>query len=319
MIMSKLGAGGMFTADDFIDLLKRDEDSVVVSRRQIERDLKAIIAAGVPITSERRDRTVYYFQIASTGISAVTSARVGDPFILYLLKASLPLLRESSLQDMVDELRYELETVAPGDVLLPNTILASVSLGHYSGSVDQKILAELLSYVAQKRWIKVLYGDSHKTQLLFPFKVIPYLGRLYLAVWHSKHQRYGVYKVDGFRMVVEHPEPTPPIPKFDLDAFMSTRFGLWESEDRQCVTVVLRMTNPRLADFFLSSFWHPSQEFTQHSDGTLTIAMKAGVSPELVSWILHWAPDLQVVEPAHLSAEVSRRAHALLQRIESGQ
>jgi predicted DNA-binding transcriptional regulator YafY len=311
-ILSRLAAGGMHTADEFIELLRRDDDTLAVSRRQIERDLKAISSAGVPILTERRDRNVYYYQARGTGIASMAGTPASDPFLLYMLKASLPMLRDSSLQDMVDDLRTELEMVAPGEVMLPNTILASVSLGHYSGQVDQTILADLLVCVAQQRWIKAMYGDSHKLQLLFPFKVIPYLGRLYLAVWHGKHEQYGVYKVDSFRMILEAPRPTPAIPTFDLDAFMSTRFGLWEAVDRQCVKVVLRMTNPQLSSFFLSSFWHPSQEFDKHDDGTLTITLHAGISPEMVSWVLHWAPDLQVIEPQHLRSEVVRRATELL-------
>jgi len=40
--------------------------------------------------------------------------------------------------------------------------------------------------------------------------------------------------------------------------------------------------------------------------------MKAGLSPELVSWVLHWAPDLLVVRPQELRDEVRRRAELLL-------
>ncbi|MBU3680143.1 MAG: WYL domain-containing protein [Candidatus Kapabacteria bacterium] len=313
-ILSKLSSGFRYTTDELLEHMRRSDDTLVVSRRQIERDLKAISEGGVPLMTERRDRTVYYYLARGTGIATMTGTVQNDAFLLYMLKASLPLLRDSSLQEMVDELRQEIDSVAPGDVLLPDAILASVSLGHYAGQVDQKILADILAYIAQKQWIRALYGDAGKTQLLFPFKIIPYLGRLYLAVWHGKHDRYGVYKVDAFRMVFAAPNPTPPVPKFDLEAFMSTRFGLWEAQDKQSVKVVLEVVNKGLVEFFTTSYWHPSQEFISNEEGTLQIILHAGISPELVSWVLHWAPDMRVLEPSHLKEEVLRRAKELVER-----
>jgi predicted DNA-binding transcriptional regulator YafY len=312
-ILSRLSAGHVLTVEDILDYLKREDSSIKpVSPRQIERDLRTIMAAGVAIDVERRDRKVYYSQRKGAGITAMSMATSNESFLLYMLKASLPMLRESSLQDVVDELRTELEYFAPGEVVLSDALLASISLGHYAGGVDQDILSGVIASVAQKKWIKVMYGDQTVSQLLFPFKVIPYLGRLYVAIWHNKHKNYGVYAIDKIRMLFDAPSPTPPVPQFDLEQFMSTRFGLWEDAKKESVKIEIAMTNPRLAEFFMSSYWHPTQEIRKQPDGTLLITMQAGVSPELVSWVLHWAPDLKVVSPQRLLDQVQDRAKQLL-------
>ena len=287
-------------------------DTKVVTKRQIERDIKAIIEAGMPLKVNRRDRTVYYSLPKGSGLNVGAKVNNSQPFLLYMIKAALPMLREESLQAAVEELMEEIEQHAPGQVVLSDTMLESIGLGHYSGEIDQKNLSDVIACVAQKRWIRVIYGEQSKSQLLFPFKIIPYLGRLYLAVWHGKHDSYGVYAIDKIKFVYEAPAPLPPIPKFDLKKFMSTRFGLWEDPQRRESDIEIHMTNPKIADFFRSSYWHVSQKIITNEDGTLTIKMKAGLSPELVSWVLHWAPDLSVVRPQELRDEVRRRAGLLL-------
>lgn len=312
-ILSRLSAGHVCTAEQLLEYVTtHSRDTKVVTKRQIERDIKAIIEAGMPLKVNRRDRTVYYSLPKGSGLNVGAKVNNSQPFLLYMIKAALPMLREESLQAAVEELMEEIEQHAPGQVVLSDTMLESIGLGHYSGEIDQKNLSDVIACVAQKRWIRVIYGEQSKSQLLFPFKIIPYLGRLYLAVWHGKHDSYGVYAIDKIKFVYEAPAPLPPIPKFDLKKFMSTRFGLWEDPQRRESDIEIHMTNPKIADFFRSSYWHVSQKIITNEDGTLTIKMKAGLSPELVSWVLHWAPDLSVVRPQELRDEVRRRAELLL-------
>ena len=312
-ILSRLSAGHVCTAEQLLEYVTtHSRDTKVVTKRQIERDIKAIIEAGMPLKVNRRDRTVYYSLPKGSGLNVGAKVNNSQPFLLYMIKAALPMLREESLQAAVEELMEEIEQHAPGQVVLSDTMLESIGLGHYSGEIDQKNLSDVIACVAQKRWIRVIYGEQSKSQLLFPFKIIPYLGRLYLAVWHGKHDSYGVYAIDKIKFVYEAPAPLPPIPKFDLKKFMSTRFGLWEDPQRRESDIEIHMTNPKIADFFRSSYWHVSQKIITNEDGTLTIKMKAGLSPELVSWVLHWAPDLSVIRPQELRDEVRRRAELLL-------
>ncbi len=312
-ILSRLSAGNVCTAEQLWEYVtKYNQDAKIVTKRQIERDIKAIIESGVPLKVNRRDRTVYYSIPKGSVFNVGATVNSSQPFLLYMIKAALPMLREESLQAAVEELMEEIEQHAPGQVVLSDTMLESIGLGHYSGEIDHRALSDVMNYIAQKRWIRVIYGEQSKSQLLFPFKIIPYLGRLYLAVWHGKHDSYGVYAVDKIKMVYQAPSPQPPIPKFDLKKFMSTRFGLWEDPQRRESDIEIHMTNPKIADFFRSSYWHVSQKIITNDDGTLTIKMKAGLSPELVSWVLHWAPDLLVVRPQELRDEVRRRAELLL-------
>ena len=300
--------------DDLLDYVHRaDPDAKVVSRRQLERDMKAIMNSGVAIDVERRSKQVYYSLSRSAGLPTLSTSQATEPFLMYMLKASLPSLKDSPLQEIIATLRDEIETVAPGEVVLPDTMLASISLGHYSGTVDQDILSDIIVAVAEKKWIRVVYGERTTSQVLFPFKIIPYLGRMYVAVWHPKHANYGVYAIDRIRVVYDAPKPHPPKPRFDLEAFMSTRFGLWEAKERESVTIEVHMTNPILADIFMHSYWHPTQRIRKRQDGTLKITMQAGVSPELVSWVLHWAPDIKVIQPTSLREQVRERAAQLLE------
>ena len=300
--------------DDLLDYVHRaDPDAKVVSRRQLERDMKAIMNSGVAIDVERRSKQVYYSLSRSAGLPTLSTSQANEPFLMYMLKASLPSLKDSPLQEIIATLRDEIETVAPGEVVLPDTMLASISLGHYSGTVDQDILSDIIVAVAEKKWIRVVYGERTTSQVLFPFKIIPYLGRMYVAVWHPKHANYGVYAIDRIRVVYDAPKPHPPKPRFDLEAFMSTRFGLWEAKERESVTIEVHMTNPILADIFMHSYWHPTQRIRKRQDGTLKITMQAGVSPELVSWVLHWAPDIKVIQPTSLREQVRQRAAQLLE------
>lgn len=313
-ILSRLSAGHVFTMQELhAYFLHETDDMKTVTKRQLERDIRAIMDAGVPIDVERANRTVTYSLKKGAGISAMTMAAAsGDSFALYMLKASLPILKDSPLQEIVSELKSELDEYLPGDVDLTDTLLASIGLGHYAGTINSDILTGVVASVAQKQWIKVIYGEQSTSQLMFPYRVIPYLGRLYIAAWSDKHQNYSVYAIDKIKLMYDAPVKPPKTPVFDLDKFMSTRFGLWEDPQRECADIEIDMVTPQHADFFMSSYWHPSQKIRKRIDGTLRIEMKAGVSPELVSWILHWAPHLKVIKPQRLIDDVHSRAQQLL-------
>ncbi|MCX6141315.1 MAG: WYL domain-containing protein [Candidatus Kapabacteria bacterium] len=153
-------------------------------------------------------------------------------------------------------------------------------------------------------WINVAYRDKTKTFQVAPCRLIPYLGRLYVAAWTETHKSYLTLAVDRIRSVADTPDAPTTFPDFTIDAFMANRFGLWSSEEVDDVIVHI---HPDAYEQFATRRWHPSQKLTDLPNGGLEIRMRTGIGHELTSWVLHWAPLITVIAPQRLKDEIKKK------------
>jgi predicted DNA-binding transcriptional regulator YafY len=314
-IMSILGAGNHFTIYELRDRLAAySDDYKEVSIRQLQRDIANIRSSGVPIIDKKDgNQTRYSLERSARVIIPPKSAR-HELLAKYLIKATLPILRESGAIDSAQELSTSLEEEAPGEILPSTDMLESISLGHFTGSIDDGVLTRIINAVAQQSWVRIEYKNKAVKYESFPCKIVPYMGRLYLVAWNDHFKDYSVYAIDevtNIRTIREQRKPHT----FSLTSFMRNRFGLWEAEDKRSKLIRVRIQDERIASLFRKKYWHPTQAFTSDNTGALIIEMQAGVSPELVSWVLHWAPNIEVLQPNELKEMVAERAKKLLDQM----
>ena len=77
--------------------------------------------------------------------------------------------------------------------------------------------------------------------------------------------------------------------------------------DEPLQTVVLRFA-PSVAKRVAETRWHPSQELEAQPDGSLVWRGRVAGVREIRLWILGWGPDVEVLEPAALRADVAEAA-----------
>ena len=105
---------------------------------------------------------------------------------------------------------------------------------------------------------------------------------------------------------------------------MDTRWGIWSSIKNPAnpsnkynveVFVVGKESEKHLITEFVHRKWHPSQDVKKINDLRYRMTFGCGVSPELVSWVLRWAPHVQVVKPKFLKDQVRERAEKLMKTL----
>ena len=298
-ILSLLSGGRRMSTQQIIQQLE-DADAPRVTQRQIQRDLKSIERAGVPVLTERSGREQKWY-IASTyrGLQplAVSSKEV---LSLHLLKGALGAFQETRVQADVERLVKKLERHAPGKVFLEDDVVCEVTPGRYTNTLDDSVLEQIIFAITDPHWDRVTYRSIHggetKTFVVSFCRMINHAGRLYVAAWHPTHKQYITLAVDRIDHVERADDVLNPLHTFDERKYRRARFGVYDGDVRE----VLLRVDASAADYFASRQWHPTQSITHRRDGSLDLRLTAPLSPELVSWIVSWADVLTIIKPARL-------------------
>jgi predicted DNA-binding transcriptional regulator YafY len=312
-IMAWLSARNAGTVRDILQMInERETERDQVSERSIQRDLKIIRESGIKLVRKRMHSEYVYSLDSDSALGVHAHASQNELFSKYLLKSTLPVLQQSTAFEAADALLRQMEAEAPGEVLPSNDLMESISLGHYTGGIDDAILTRIIQVVSNKEWIRIEYKEGKRNSPMFPCRIVPYLGRLYLITYDHDAKEYRVFMIDQINKVVVLRNPPDKPHRFSLKEFMRYRFGLWSSKDKKQVNVHVRVIKPKLAQTFYKQYWHPEQVMEFADDGSLDIYIRCGLSPELVSWVLHWAPDIVVIGPHELKEQAAQRATELL-------
>ncbi|MBU3679758.1 MAG: WYL domain-containing protein [Candidatus Kapabacteria bacterium] len=300
-ILALLSGGRKLSTQDIITSVA-DADTPRVSQRQIQRDLRSIEQAGVPLVCERDGREQRWF-IPSRfrSLQPLTVSR-NDVLALHLLKGALGAYTSTRIEKDVGILRRKLERLVPGSVFLSEESALDVSPGRYATAVDDHVMEQILFAITDPHWDRVTYRSIHgmecKTFVVSFCRMINHAGRLYVAAWHPKYEQYITLAADRIESVERADDVTDPLHVFDERAYRSGRFGVY---DGAVATVRLRI-DASASDFFASRQWHPSQQITRRRDGSLNLTLKVPLSAELVSWIVSWADVLEILAPKQLTS-----------------
>jgi len=310
-LLSILSSGHHCTTTELADLVQARVEGKAVSRRQIQRDLRAIEAAGVPITCEQAGRELRWWIPASYRAMVPIDINRNDVLALHTLKGMLRQFRGTAIERDVDKLAQKLEKVAPGSVLMDNGLVSDVTPGAMRDAVPDAILQQVIEGIRDIAYDQVtyraLYDDTRRTFIVALCRLLPHAGRLYAAAWHPKYKRYITLAVDRIEHVERANDFPLPHHVFDEEAYRQQRFGVYSGE---VTNITMRIAAPSV-NFFTSRQWHPTQTFKHRRDGSADLSMRVPINPELVSWIVSWADVMKVVKPKHLIDACKSKAAAI--------
>jgi predicted DNA-binding transcriptional regulator YafY len=92
---------------------------------------------------------------------------------------------------------------------------------------------------------------------------------------------------------------------FDANKFLSGAWGIVVTED--VIRVRLKITKPVIVRIMQETVWHPSQRVEELPDGTAIMTLDVNYTTELVSWILGWGSQVEVLEPEELRGGRSKK------------
>jgi predicted DNA-binding transcriptional regulator YafY len=292
-------------------------DELGCVRRTVYRDLDALMFAGFPVVSERRDGRVYY--------RFLDTFRLGDvPFTsdeIMALAFSEDLLRTLEGTVFHDSIRSALQKIRAGlgpDLTKYLAELADafrVLPGPHKNYAEYRETIQVLNdAVLRHRTVNMRYRTGRtgalSTRDLDPYRLWYRSGGLYVVGLDHQSDEIRTFAVDRIRRIGPTDRTFEAREDFDFDVYIGSSFGVIAESP---VRVRIRFDR-RWATYVRERTWHESQAFEARAGGKLELSMDVGSTPDLRTWILSFGSGAEVLEPSSLRSEVQREFEGALTR-----
>jgi predicted DNA-binding transcriptional regulator YafY len=286
-------------------------------RRTVYRDLDALMYAGFPVTSEKRDGKAFYRFLDTFKMGQVPFT----PDELLALAFSEDLLKTLEGTVFHDSIRAALSKVRAG--LGPELTRYLERLGegfrvlpgpHKRYAAFRDTIRTLNEGVLSSQTLEMRYRSGRSgeasTRRTDPYKVWYHAGALYVIGQDHRSGEIRTFAVDRIQDLQRTGDDFDVDPGFDFDAYTASSFGVVAEP---AVPVRIHFTSEWSA-YVREREWHASQVTRDLPDGGVELAMEVGGSEELASWVLSFGGGAEVLEPVALRAEVQARLKAALAR-----
>lgn len=286
-----------------------------VDRRTIHRDLNAMEEAGYTLATEwSGGKKVYSFLTRSRNIPPITFT-LPQLMSLYLLRSLGAHLAGTPFLAEIDDLFRSINSVLPDRHAAHLERIARVSLPLTHGARDYSrsaaFLGDLQRALLHQYRIRLDYskkgrGGADQYQV-DPYTLVFHKGGIYLlgkALNRSAMRLFALERICGVevtRQRFEIPDGYRPEEHF------GSAFGLVSDSPMQ---VRVRFS-AAVAHTVRERIWAEGQKFSSDSEGSLTIEFEAAGLMELVSWILSYGANAEVLGPPELRKEVKRQVREM--------
>lgn len=219
------------------------------------------------------------------------------------------------------------QTIAHATVLLPefddrSSALMQFAQAQPKGLIDysrsQAILDTLFHAMRERRICEVAY-QSHTASAPKVFAVAPmrfiafrdglYLkGRLEKALPDPKGYYDPLLAVHRLAGVTETKRTFKPL--VDSEEAPTSTFGLMPGTKFKVKVEV----GPSAAAYVRERVWSADQAIEYHTDGGLTLLFTATSKPEVISWVLSFGGEMELLEPAELRKEIRFRLEKMIEK-----
>ncbi|HPC47689.1 MAG TPA: WYL domain-containing protein [Deltaproteobacteria bacterium] len=259
-----------------------------VGVRTIQRDLKALRDAGLPVHEEMKGTYSLKKDLVKYG-----DLSLFDESELALIVA---------LKDLVSQLGAPFERAA--EDILSRLCEYSACRPVYvriEGGIDlnTKTMNRLVETIQMGRQVFFSYHkDTPHDVIAHPYRVAYFNGVWYLVARDTKDgiiKKYALDKISGVRRLKERSGGMPA----DLDETLSRSVNVWFEKDR--TTAVVIEVDADWAHYFRRRNILPMQETVESKDdGSLLLRFLACTDEEIVMCLKPWLPHVRVLRPGNI-------------------
>lgn len=292
-------------------------DGMECSRATLTRIIRSMrLYLGAPIEYDREHNGYYYdhrgehsYELPGLWFNASE---------LYALLVSHRLLSEAQpglldpyiapLTGRIEEILSN-ERLASGDVDERVRILATGARKPAARS-----FASVANAIMQRRRLDIVYHGRERdevTRSVSPQRLTHHRDNWYLDAWCHTKRGLRSFSLDRIREARSQPQSAREISHRRLEEHLGTAYGIFRGKPRH--TAVLRFT-PQRARWVADETWHPRQAGLLLEDGSYELRVPYNDPRELVMDVLKYGPDVEVLGPDSLRAEVVKRLHQSIRR-----
>jgi predicted DNA-binding transcriptional regulator YafY len=167
-------------------------------------------------------------------------------------------------------------------------------------------LACLSACLDERRSVELTYrAQTTKeltTRLVDPYGMVFYDGTWTVIGYCHLRKEIRSFALDRIVDLKERYRYFTPSSDFSLDEFLSRSWGIVDDEE---VIVRVRFSSV-VADYVLRRKWHPSEVRVILPGGDVEMTYRVAGVVEIKHWIYSWLPNVEVLEPPWLRAQVGR-------------
>ena len=235
-------------------------------------------------------------------------------FMLHFLPEPMRKAVDTTLQQA---LAYLPESGTPED-LLP--IGESFTKGRIDYSRFQEMLQSMIKGIRQHKVCAVRYKSSiHGEAKSFEFapkRLVAYREAIFIHGWTIStegavtplFEKPTILALHRLQKVIVMRQSTENIP--DIEGKHKGLFGFVEDKPFP----VRVKFSPGAATYIAEREWSDDQEVIMHKDGSVTLAMTAHSSAEVISWVMSFADAAELISPKWLREELSEHIATLAAR-----
>ncbi len=180
---------------------------------------------------------------------------------------------------------------------------------------DPAIFRSVVSATLAGRQLRFRYQarstGEHSERQVSPQRLFRYRDNWYLGGWCHTRQGLRAFALDAISEASHGADPAHVLPDEEVDRHFNASYGIFGGSAHE--RAVLRFAASR-ARWVASERWHPDQCGHWLTDGRYELTVPYGDATELILDILRYGPDVEVISPPALRAELAdrlRRAAAL--------
>ncbi len=282
------------------------------SPRTVQRDLRDLEDMDIPLWDEPDGRSCRY-GIRDGYYLPPVHLQFEDALSLYLAARLLARYADDYDPRIVHALA-KLAAVLPEPIAAEVQATAATLLDRGPDETFGQVMSVLAKGWATGQMVRIRY-QSAESENVHEYTFCPYLveplgvgNATYAIGWASYFEAVRTFKVERIRYAELLPERYEIPDDFGGPSMLESAWGIMYGEAQE--EVALRFV-PGAVRRLRETRWHPSQCIEESPDGGCVLRVTVAHPEEMRYWILGWGPQVEVLAPAWLRAEIAAQARAM--------
>ena len=302
-----------YTIDDLVDACNtalRKADFPDVSKRTVQNDIAQLQLPpySIRLDEDRKKGRKRLFRYYDPNFSLPQFKM--DDNERYKIQAAVNVLENYAGEPLFDWARTLLMQIGSG--LFGSDSSSVVSFQSNPDLKNISLFGDLLQAILNKKVLALTYapfGKDSYVERVFPYFLKQFNDRWYLIAQAVGYYNYGHYALDRIESF-EEVDMKYLESEIDFEEYFDDVIGVTVPERLEPLDVVLRVSNNRF-NYIKTKPLHLSQRVIGEERTHTTIAINVKINKELISLILSFGPDVEVIAPANLRKEVAKRIRAM--------